>query len=103
MKATQQFDDQTHGTHSKAKGLVEELVNITKVFQFIPNRKHASFSNVSCDFFLGLNEEKLLDWIKIQILRIIIEQEPQLQFKAHTSQHLHIDLKDIRNSQSSKS
>ena len=74
-KATQQFDKETHvykphGTHSKASTqrdinkIVEELVDVAKVFQFTPGRSHPSFSSLSRDFYLALNQTKLLDWMK---------------------------------------
>ena len=59
-----------HGTHSKActqrdiNKIVEELVDVAKVFQFTPGRSHPSFSSLSRDFYLGLNQTKLLDWMK---------------------------------------
>ena len=72
----QQFDKVTDihvetNTHSKAKleadisRIVKQLHEISKVFDYHPNRKHAGIkNNISGSIINGIDKDKLITWIK---------------------------------------
>ena len=48
--------------------VVRELIDVAEVFNFTSGHNHTSVPSMSYDFYVSLNETKLLDWVKTQLI-----------------------------------
>ena len=79
-----------HNHHSKRasdddeKLIVKELVEKSRIFQFIPGRQHASYPNISSSVMEGIDADKFLRWIKTQKDKLVKETDYKELLKSST-------------------
>jgi hypothetical protein len=56
----------SHSSEKDEKLIIEELINKSRVFEYIPGRSHRSFSNIEPCIAKAINSGKLLKWINDQ-------------------------------------
>ena len=80
MNATHQFDkecgiDSVHNTHSKASFkkdlqiVVKELTEKSKIFKYLPGRRHDSFKSLKGSILERLSKDEFQQWMKYTLKR----------------------------------